>query len=164
MADFFAWVEGLGFSTFVRESGSIFAFPMFLFMHTLGLSIVAGGSMVISFALLGLWPRGARIQPLERLYPIMWIAFVINAFTGIGLLMADMTIRATNPDFWIKMALVVVGVVLMIRIRRRVLRDPQVDVTLPPSARALAWGALVCWFGAIVAGRLIAYVGPTAGL
>jgi hypothetical protein len=28
----------------------------------------------------------------------------------------------------------------------------------------LAWASLICWFGAICAGRLIAYVGPVAGL
>lgn len=163
MADFLYWVEGLGFSTFVRESGSLWAFPMFLFMHTLGLSIVAGGSTVISFALLGLWPKGARVAPLERLYPLIWVAFWINLFTGVGLLMADATTRFGNPDFWVKIALVIVGVVLLIRIRRNVLRDPQVDVAVPPRARMLAWGSLVCWFGAIVAGRLIAYVGPVIG-
>jgi hypothetical protein len=28
----------------------------------------------------------------------------------------------------------------------------------------LAWVSIVCWFGAICAGRLIAYVGPVAGV
>jgi hypothetical protein len=164
MNDFFFWVEGLGLSTFVRESNSIWGFPMFLFMHTLGLSIVAGGSAVISFALLGIWPRGARVSPLDRLYPLIWIAFLINLFTGVGLLMADMQVRAYNPDFWIKIALVIAGVVVLIRIRRQVLRNPQVDTVRPPATRMLAWASLFCWFGAIVAGRLIAYVGPSVGL
>ena len=30
--------------------------------------------------------------------------------------------------------------------------------------KTLAWVSLVCWFGAICAGRLIAYVGPVAGV
>jgi hypothetical protein len=164
MSDFYFWVEGLWLSTFVRESNTIWGFPMFLFMHTLGLSIVAGGSLVISFALLGIWPRGARVSPLDRLYPLIWVGFWINLFTGVGLLMADMQVRANNPDFWIKIALVIAGVFVLVRIRRQILRNPQVDTVRLPAARTLAWASLVCWFGAIVAGRLIAYVGPSVGL
>jgi hypothetical protein len=164
MADFLYSIEGLGFSTFVRESGSLWAFPMFLFMHTLGLSIVAGGSAVIAFALLGVWPAGARIKPLERIYPLIWIGFWINAFTGVGLLMADASTKGVNPVFWVKMVFVASGVFLVSRIRRRVLTDPHVDTTIPSGARPLAWAMLACWFLAVIAGRLIAYVGPTAGV
>jgi hypothetical protein len=164
MADFLYSIEGLSFSTFVRESGSLWAFPMFLFMHTLGLSIVAGGSAIISLALLGVWPAHARVKPLERLYPLIWVGFWINAFTGVGLLMADASTKGVNPVFWIKMLFVASGVFLLSRIRRRVLADPQVDTTLPSGARFLAWATLACWFFAVVAGRLIAYVGPTAGV
>ena len=114
---FFEWVETLFFSQWVRESGSLMAFPMFLFSHTLGMSIVAGGSTFISFALLGLWPRGP-IKPLERLYPVMWWGFGINLFTGVGLFCADATTRAVNLDFWIKLVFVAVGVFALTRMRK----------------------------------------------
>ena len=68
---FFSWLESQGFSVWVRESGSIWAFPVFLFAHTLGMSIVAGCSTFISFALLGLWPKDAPIKPLEKMYPVL---------------------------------------------------------------------------------------------
>ena len=34
----------------------------------------------------------------------------------------------------------------------------------PMVMKMLAWASLACWFCAIVAGRLIAYVGPVPGL
>ena len=161
---FFEWLETLPTSQWVRESGSLWAFPMFLFVHTLGMSIVAGGSTFISFALLGLWPKGP-IKPLERLYPLMWWGFGFNLFTGLGLFCADATTRAVNLDFWVKLVFVAVGVFLMVRTRKTVFRSPALDNgPLPASAKPLAYASLVCWFGAIVAGRLIAYVGPVAGL
>ncbi|HZI81505.1 MAG TPA: hypothetical protein VFD69_18425 [Vicinamibacterales bacterium] len=161
---FFEWLETLFFSQWVRESGSLMAFPMFLFSHTLGMSMVAGGSTLISFAFLGLWPKGGAIKPLERLYPMMWFGFGVNAFTGIGLFCADATTRAVNLDFWIKLVFVAVGVVALVRMRK-VFRNPVLDNgPVPPGAKTLAWVSLVCWFGAIVAGRLIAYVGPVAGV
>ena len=94
MMGFFMWLESQGFSLWIRESGSLWAFPMFLFSHTLGMSVVAGGATIISFALLGLWPKGVPIKPLERLYPVMWWAFGLNAFTGISLFIIATLSRA----------------------------------------------------------------------
>ena len=164
MAAFFQWLENLGFSTWVRESDSLLAFPTFLFMHTLGMSLVAGGAAIIDFALLGMWPK-TPIRPLVKLYPVMMWSFVVNAITGVSLFMADAGTRGINPDFYIKMVLVFTGFWLLIRMRKQVFEDPNLDTApVPGRYKMLAWASLVCWFGAIVAGRLIAYVGPVAGL
>jgi hypothetical protein len=49
--------------------------------------------------------------------------------------------------------------------QRRVFGNPAIDTgNVPSQAKMLAWASLGCWFAAIVAGRLIAYVGPVAGL
>ena len=161
---FFEWLETLSFSAWIRESGSLWAFPMFLFTHTLCMAMVAGGATLISFAFLGLWPKRSPITPLEKLYPVMWGGFGFNAFTGVGLFCADATTRAINPDFWVKLLFVAIGVVAMVKMRK-VFAHPGLDSgSLPPQAKTLAWVSLVCWFGAIVAGRLIAYVGPVAGV
>jgi len=158
MTDLFTWLESLPISTFIRQSNSIWSFPMFLFAHTLGMSIVAGGASVIDLALLGFWPRSTPVKPLERLYPVIWFGFWINLITGSVLLVADATKRLTNPDFFVKMACVLAGVYLLSTMRRRVFDDPQLDAA-PVSGRAkmLAWLSLACWFGAILTGRLLAY-------
>ena len=158
------WVEQLSYSTWVRESNSIWAFPMYLFAHTLGMSIVAGGAAIISFALLGLWPR-TPLRPLERLFPVMMVGFVVNAFTGVSIFMKDASVYSRNYDFYVKLLFIAAGMLLLFRIRKQVFGDPDLDNRpVTASARTLAWASLLCWFGAIIAGRLIAYVGPVAGL
>jgi hypothetical protein len=37
---------------------------MYLFLHTLGMATMVGGITMISFALLGFWPKGVPIKPL----------------------------------------------------------------------------------------------------
>jgi len=161
---FMMWVEQLSYSTWVRESNSIWAFPMYLFAHTLGMSLVAGGAAMISLALLGLWPK-TPLRPLERVFPYMMAGFCVNAFTGLSIFMKDASVYSRNWDFWIKLVFIALGMVLLVRIRRQVFKDPDLDLRpVTPAARRLAWASLVCWFGAICAGRLIAYVGPVAGL
>jgi hypothetical protein len=164
MMDFLTRLEALRFSEWVLKSDSIWAFPMFLFMHTLGMGIVAGLSAAIDLRLLGLWPQ-VPIRPLERLFPFIWIGFWINAVTGTVMMIADATTKLTNWDFYVKMVLVFAGVWLLSLTRKRVFGDPGLDKgQVPSSARGLAWASLICWFGAITAGRLLAYVGPVSGL
>jgi hypothetical protein len=63
------------------------------------------------------------------------------------------------------MLFVFAGWILVVMQQRRVFGNPAIDTgNVPAQAKMLAWASLGCWFAAIVAGRLIAYVGPVAGL
>ena len=158
-----AWIQNLSLSMWIRESTSLWAFPTFLFLHTLGMSMVAGGAAVMDLAVLGVWPN-TPIKPLERLFPVLFWGFGINALTGAVMFIGVASSVGANADFYVKMAFVAAGFVLLFVMREKVFRDPRLDRTaLPRSAKALAWASLFCWFGAIVAGRLIAYTGLEAG-
>jgi hypothetical protein len=164
MMDFLGSLERMKFSNWVMQSNSIWSFPTFLFLHTLGMSIVAGLSAMIDLVLLGFWPK-MPIKPLERLYPLMWTGFWINLATGTVMLIADATAKLSNWDFYVKMGFVITGVVLLRVMRKKVFGDPMLDNgPVSSSAKGLAWASLFCWFAAICAGRLLAYLGPVSGL
>jgi hypothetical protein len=162
--NFLLKLEQIPFCVWLRESDSVWAFPMFLFLHTLSMSIVAGLSATLDLVFLGFWPK-LPTSPLERLYGPIWLGFWISTVTGTVLAVADATTRLTNPVFYVKMAFVFGGVWLLVLMRKRVFHDPELDhKVLPSSAKVLAWASLVCRLGAITAGRLLAYLGPVAGL
>jgi hypothetical protein len=162
--EFFNTLEQTALSTWVRDSGSVWSFPTILLLHTLGMSIVAGGSAIIDLVLLGFWPVKAPVKPLDKYFPLIWAGFWLNLITGLLMLMADATAKLTNPDFYVKMVFIAVGLVILYVMRKRVFADPMLDKgPLPASARGLAWASLICWFAAITAGRLLAYVGPQSG-
>jgi hypothetical protein len=164
MHDFLNSVEQSSLSIWIRESGSIWSFPTILLLHTLGMSIVAGGSAIVDLVLLGFWPVKMSIRPLDKYFPLIWAGFWLNAVTGTLLLMADATAKLTNPDFYVKMAFIFAGVVVLYQMRRKVFADPLLDRgVVSPTAKGLAWASLICWFAAITAGRLLAYVGPVSG-
>jgi hypothetical protein len=150
-------LEQLPFSLWVSESTSILAYPTILWLHVMGMGVVAGISTLISLRLLGVSPKTA-VQPLERLYPLIWVGFWINAVTGTALLMASATKRMIDPTFYIKMVFIFAGIAVLRLTRKKVLRSLGPDGALPESARPLAWAALICWFGAVTAGRLLAYI------
>jgi hypothetical protein len=162
--EFFKSLEQLPISLWVRESGSVWSFPTILLLHTLGMSIVAGGSAIMDLVLLGFWPLKAPVKPLEKYFPLIWAGFWLNLVTGSLMLMADASAKLMNPDFYVKMAFIAAGLVVLYVMRKKVFGDPQLDqVPLSRTAKSLAWASLICWFAAITAGRLLAYVGPASG-
>jgi hypothetical protein len=162
--EFLSWLENTNFSIWVRESGSLFAFPGILLVHTYGMALVVGIVAAIDLRILGFAPA-LPLSTIAKFLPIFWIAFWINALTGTILLVADATTKMTNPDFFIKMGFIALAVVNQRMIQRRVLGQPTVD-TAPFSGQAklLAVTSMLFWFAAITAGRLLAYVGPVSGL
>ena len=160
---FLTRVENTALAAWVRESSSLLAYPMILFMHTVGLGFLVGLNTAIDLRILGV-ARKMPLAPMEKFYQVMWAAFWVNALSGLALLIADATTKLTNPVFYIKMAFVFLAVVNMVLLRRRVFRNPALD--LSPVAwlgRALAITSLLFWAGAITAGRLMAYFGPVSG-
>ena len=155
--NFLETIENLGFSTWVRESPSKFAYPTVLWLHVMGMGVVAGLGAFISLRLLGVAPK-IPLKPLERLYPLIWFGFWVNAMTGTALLMASASKRMVDPTFYTKMVFIFAGVALLRLTRNKVFRRVGPDEALPEGTKALAWAALICWFGAITAGRLLAYV------
>jgi hypothetical protein len=157
-------IEESGLSVWIRESPSIWAFPVILLLHTIGMALCVGVNAGINMRILGLAPA-LRLAPLERFFPILWFGFWVNAITGTMLVMQDATAKMTNPDFYLKMIFIALALINLKMIRTRVFRDPNVDKgPLPSNTRILAITSLFFWVGAITCGRLLAYVGPVAGL
>lgn len=150
-------IENLGISTWVREAPTVWAYPTVLLLHVIGMGIVAGGCAIISLRLLGVSPT-IPLKPMEKLFPFIWWGFWINAITGTGLLMASATKRMVDPTFWVKMVFIFAGVYVLQLTRKRVFATLGPDEVVPDNARVLAWASLICWLGAITAGRLLAYI------
>ncbi len=158
MSEVLVWLENSALSVFVREWPSILGFPSILFLHTLGLAMVAGASIAVDLWLLQrpLPSMPLRIVGLNR---TMWLGFGINLFSGFALLVAYPAKALTNWVFYLKMGLVVLAVWISARIQRELLPTDgaRVAAGIPPQARTWAWASLLSWFAAIVTGRLLAY-------
>lgn len=153
--DFLKAIEASGFSVWVRESGSLWSFPGILLVHTYGMGIMVGVILAVDLSILGFVPA-LPLAPLQKFFPLVWIAFWLNAITGTILLAADATTKLTNPDFGVKMLFIVFAVINQRMIQKRLFGETPAP---PTSGKALAWMSIVCWLGAITAGRLLAYVG-----
>jgi hypothetical protein len=163
-------MEASGLGTWVRESPSIWAYPAILTLHSIGLGIVVGASVIIDLQLLGR-TRLLKTPDLSPLFPIIWWGFAVNFLTGVLLFVADATRKSAQPVFYVKLACIALALLVMFRSRTLIRAgritstagsDPNGGPAPDPGAMAphkmLAVASLVLWLGAITAGRLMAYL------
>ncbi len=153
---FLLWLELSAFSTWMRESPSLFAFPIILAVHTIGLGLIAGINAALDLRMLGAAPH-VPLAEFRRFLPIMWVGLWLNVASGIALLIAYPTKALTNPVFYLKLALIAVALVILRIVRRDALADNAPQAVASGRLKRLAAASLVCWIGAITAGRLLAY-------
>ncbi len=156
---FLSWLSQTPLAAWARGSDSIWGYPTILFLHTFGLAILVGLTTAIDFRVLG-FTEHVPLALLDRFFRFVWLGFWINAVSGVLLLMITPT-KAQNPIFFIKMALIVVGVVNMWAMRRQVFRRSGIAASGSFTGKMLAVTSLVVWAAAITAGRLMAYLGNT---
>ena len=161
MMDLLMRIEASGMSTWLRESPALWAFPMLLTLHTIGLGLIVGSTVVVNLRILG-GASNIPLKPLEKFFKIMWLGFALNVITGLLLFVKEATTVSVSGVFWVKMSLIALAIWVLTRIKTKVFEDPQVDTRpVPNNVRALAVVSILLWAAAITAGRLMAYIGPT---
>ena len=154
---FLLWLESTALSQWVVGSPSLFAFPGILALHAIGMGFAVGICLALDLRVLGVAP-GVQIAQMRRFVPLVWVAFWLNAISGVLLLIGYPTKALTNPVFYLKLLLIAVGLVLFVRIGRRVFDEAAGDEhARSPLVKRLAIISMVCWVGAITAGRFLAY-------
>ena len=156
---FLAWVESTTLSQWVVGSPSMFAFPGILTLHAIGMGFAVGISAALDLRILGVAAK-VPLAEMRRFLPILWAGFWLNAASGLLLLIGYPTKALTNPVFYLKLTLIAVAMVLLVRISRSAFTTgPRrcLAIEFSPRLRKLAIASLVCWAGAITAGRLLAY-------
>jgi hypothetical protein len=160
---FLLWTENTALSRWLVESPSLLAFPAVLTLHAIGMGFAAGISVAFDLRVLGVASQ-VPFAAMRRFFPVLWAGFWLNAVSGVLLLVAYPTKALTNPVFYLKLVLIAVGMVLMVRMSGDVLRDEAGEAGTPAAPHAasstmrrVAVLSMLCWAGAVTAGRLLAY-------
>ena len=150
-------VQETALARWVAESSSLLGYPTILVFHTLGLALLVGSSVAVNLRLLGVARRGPLAATLP-LFRLMWTGLVLNGVSGVLLFVADAVHKAEQRVFWIKLACVAGAMVTVVK-ARTLARSAGNGGTIPAAtARGVAWTSLALWTGAIIAGRLMAYL------
>ncbi|HSR05623.1 MAG TPA: hypothetical protein VLM42_00615 [Bryobacteraceae bacterium] len=121
--EFLSWLENTEFCTWIRGSGSIWAYPLVLTLHTTGMGILVGFNWALDLRLLGV-ARQVPVLAMEKFFKVMWIGFWVNLVTGIVLLAADATTKMTSWVFGVKMFFIVLAMIVLVKMEKTVFKGP----------------------------------------
>jgi hypothetical protein len=157
MASYLEWLQDLPFPMWIAGSESLWSFPFVLFLHAIGMGLSVGSAFVICMRLVGVG-RPLPVSSLRIFFKLFWAGFFLNLVTGSILFAAHATSTGHIPMYYAKLALIAVGMLLSLPIRKFVDGEAS-DGAIPSRVKALATISLLVWVGVITTGRLIAYVG-----
>ena len=148
--DILNWIGHSSVSAWVSES--LWGYPIVLSSHAVGMAIVVGVVTMIDIRVLG-YAKQIPITSFKSLFNLAWGGFALNFISGCLLFTGDPVKFFNDWPFRIKISLIILGMISVWLL----LREVKVDES-SARARAIAVFSLVCWFGAITAGRLTAYL------
>ena len=153
------WLETSGLAVGMRRW--LWLYPAVEIVHILGFVLVVGAGFYFDLRLLGVG-RALPVSGLAaHLLTVARRAFPVVVVSGFMMFSAHATEMAQNPAFRLKLVLITAAVVNATAFHRWPLRG--VDEwdrggPAPPWARVAAVVSLLCWTGAVVCGRLLAYL------
>jgi len=121
--EFLSWLENTEFCTWLRGSGSIWAYPLVLTLHTTGMGILVGFNWALDLRLLGV-ARQIPVLAMEKFFKVMWFGFWLNLITGVVLLAADATTKMTSWVFGVKMFFIVLAMIVLVKMHKTVFVKP----------------------------------------
>jgi hypothetical protein len=151
------WLQTTALGTLVAES--LWGYPLFETLHTLGMAMLVGALGLINLRVLGYKPE-LPILGTRDLLPLAWLGFTINLISGVALFTSDAAYFWSKYTFRIKLALIVLGGINAFLLGRSVFYRAERrggSFVATPGVKWVAASSLVFWLGAIIAGRLIAY-------
>jgi hypothetical protein len=154
------WLEALAawrVAAFLRES--TIAYATLNAAHIFSIALLVGSIVTLDLRVLGLFRRfefGEMAAPLSR---VAAIGVLFAAATGFLLFSVRPLAYAQNPAFLIKLSLVALGIgnALLLRTKRD-WKDAAAGEPIADSVRASAFGSLIIWAGAVLAGRWIGFL------
>ena len=154
------WLEGSALGQLMRSSG-VWIYGVVNLIHILGVATLFGSVLAFDLRLLGLWRR-VPLAALER--PTLTLAawgFALAVGSGISLISTNGTEYIGNPFLTIKFSAIGLGITNIVAVQFLPAWRTRANEPHGPRQR-FALGvvgaiSLVCWLGAVAAGRMIGY-------
>lgn len=154
-----SYLENTDIALWVGES--YYAYPALLACHIVGLATVVGIYAMRDLKVLGLFSE-LSVEPFIVLNRLALCGFVINAVSGLLLFSSQASYLATSVPFLSKLSCITVAMTLATVIQKRLKAElasaGNGGLLLDAQLRVMSAASLAAWTGAIIAGRLIAYI------
>ncbi len=125
--------------------------------HILGIALLVGAILPLDLRLLGFWPRADRRELMRVLVPVAATGLALAILAGLLLFSVRATEYAFLAVFRIKLALIAVGASGALLLHWN--HGFTLQTASPARLRIAGLMSMTSWLGALIAGRMIAFIG-----
>lgn len=157
MGEFAEWLQSTPLSVTIQSVKWVV--PLLQSVHILNIGVVFVSSLMIALRVLGRMRADDPFAAVwHRFAPWMWSGLAVMAVSGVLLVIGEPVREFTSLSFWLKMALLAIGLTSTVLFGRAVrpstIADPNEFST---AAKMGAAALIVVWLAIIFLGRAIAY-------
>jgi len=127
-------------------------------VHILGIALLVGGTVPMVLRLFGLWPETRRADLMRVLTVTAGGGLTLALASGFLLFATRASEYAAHPALQLKLVLVATGTASALHAHAR--HGRTLDGAARWATTRIAVVSIVCWIGALAAGRLIAFIEP----
>ena len=151
---FLSGIEAIPLAQYLRTSR--WGYAAVGTLHVLGIALVVGAIMPLNLRLLGFWPN-VPLAPLARLLvPIAAAGLLLAVVAGVLLFSVRAGEYAALTIFRLKLVLVALGILAALELHR--VYGMSIEAASPARRAGHAIMSMTCWLGALICGRMIAFV------
>lgn len=142
-------LEATALAQYLRAS--VYAYPLVNAAHIVGIALLFGAIVPVDLRLLGLWRRQDPAALLAICRPVAAFGLTLAVSAGVLLFIVRASEYTDKPAIWVKLLVVMAGIVNAGLAERALRRGAATASTLHAAA------SLLLWLVAIIAGRMVAY-------
>lgn len=130
------------------------AIPIFQVIHILAIAGSFAAVLMMNLRVFGFAGHATLSETAHRYSRVLWWSLAALIFSGFLMIIGEPVRELVNPYFWIKMILVVVGILVAVLFARNLARQAEVA---GGGVRSAALLLVVLWLLIMWCGRWIAY-------
>ena len=154
---FLIHLKDSAFSQWLLES--MLGFPTLIALHSVGMAVAVGLSLMVTLYLFEVF-TGLEPRLIPRFLSIAVYGFLLNLATGLAIFITRGPEYIASGMFLLKMLLVAISATLLFWVKQRLTATERMTQAAVPDriARGISLVSTAAFVGAVVTGRLIAYL------
>jgi len=159
LTDFALWISETSLTGWVGMThvGDVPVIAMLQTVHILAIAASFASVLMINARIFGIAGHATLAETSRRYTKVLWWSLVVLVLSGLGLVIGEPIRELINPYFWIKMVLVVVGVLVAVTFAKALGRQAAAADVVASGTKTTAVLLVVLWCMIMWCGRWIAY-------
>lgn len=141
----------------VTSFGDVTAIAILQCIHILAIAASFASVLMINARVFGIAGHATLAETSHRYSKVLWWSLVVLVLSGFLMIVAEPIRELINPYFWIKMVLVVLGIVVAVLFSKSLGRQAAGSDTIGGGVKTTALFVVILWCMIIWCGRWIAY-------